>query len=790
MTLDPREDRTALRLKLYEQGFTPLANKRKMCLLKEWPKLEVNPDLIQSRDWARSKAFMDTGIRCGDVIALDLDIDDATLMQEFGDALFAANILDESPFIRIGREPREMWIYRTSEPIGKRTTGGFAILPLAADEDKQRYAAVEVLGHGSQFGAYGHHSDGIEYKWIVNDLLDHPYMNLPSITLSQVEQVIAFAAAFFESRGMPRKTAGATMEGHYNRVYDLLPEMVFNTRDHGPMSVAELDAYLSVNTEEVLRCTMETLRPSTSGTFAGMISYVSGSVCISDHGDYRAHFPASLDDSAALTLLGELLAKRFPAPLPQTTPLDVPLADLDPLAPIDDNMAIALKRFVYVSEEDIVRDVVTNSAEGYTVLHFRNLTAQFVKVEVGSKGGEKITRLSDLWIMSPQRVNCTVSAMRPDQPYPIFEFVGERQVNTYRPMRLPAHGDPSIGFELLANLLPHTEERVWFTQWLASKIRNPASRGPGVIMVADDTYGTGRGSLISLMSDMLGEKYVRRIDFETLTGKNYQSQYNEWMTESLLVTVDEAQEATHDRARFHARQSAYEHLKGIIDPASARVEIKRKGISNSQAATFTSVFVATNHADALVIPANDRRLAVLENGQPMPAEYWVRFHHWRADPANVGAFMVALGQVDLSGYNAFGAPPMTAAKMAMIDSGASDLDTAVRRVLAAAKGGVMIREQFILSIEDYMATHSVDFPDEWQGAATRIFNKLTRKVSGDPQVSYDGMFRTPRVIGSFPQALLSNSDFMLEELAKNGPATRSIRTSGKVVDFPGARLGS
>jgi len=32
MKLDARKDRTPIRLKLYENGFTPLANKNKMCL--------------------------------------------------------------------------------------------------------------------------------------------------------------------------------------------------------------------------------------------------------------------------------------------------------------------------------------------------------------------------------------------------------------------------------------------------------------------------------------------------------------------------------------------------------------------------------------------------------------------------------------------------------------------------------------------------------------------------------------------------------------------------------------
>ncbi len=44
MTLDARKDRTALRLRLYENGFAPLANKSKMCLIKGWSTLEVTPE--------------------------------------------------------------------------------------------------------------------------------------------------------------------------------------------------------------------------------------------------------------------------------------------------------------------------------------------------------------------------------------------------------------------------------------------------------------------------------------------------------------------------------------------------------------------------------------------------------------------------------------------------------------------------------------------------------------------------------------------------------------------------
>jgi hypothetical protein len=65
MTFDAHKDRTALRLQLFHNGFTPLANRKKMCLIKGWNSLEVTPDLINSRDWARSKSFIGAATRAG-----------------------------------------------------------------------------------------------------------------------------------------------------------------------------------------------------------------------------------------------------------------------------------------------------------------------------------------------------------------------------------------------------------------------------------------------------------------------------------------------------------------------------------------------------------------------------------------------------------------------------------------------------------------------------------------------------------------------------------------------------
>ena len=166
---------------------------------------------------------------------------------------------------------------------------------------------------------------------------------------------------------------------------------------------------------------------------------------------------------------------------------------------------------------------------------------------------------------------------------------------------------------------------------------------------------------------------------------------------------------------WQTRSNAYEHLKTVVDPATRNLHIKRKGVKNTKERTYASIFIATNHADAFVIPENDRRIAVLENGKPLTGDYWGQFHAWRRNPANVAAFVGALRQVDLAGYDPYLAPPMTAAKADMVESGASELDRALAHAMAGLHDTLVVKEQILLRIEDYLSDNNVEVPDDWQG---------------------------------------------------------------------------
>ena len=781
MTLDARKDRTELRLKLYENGFTPLANKSKMCLIKGWSTLDVTPELIQSKAWARSGSFLDTGIRGGDVIALDWDIADNKLLNKLLDEVVEQGIVDESVFVRIGKPPRELWVYRTRDKIGKRTTGHF--LPPDADPLEHHGFAVEVLGKGCQFAAFGQRDEVNEYKWPEESLLDHEYMDLPTITLPQVEALVAYATAFFERNGLERHSPGGGTDHGSTHAYDLEPDMLFEGQEIGEVTVTELTEILQANPDDVIRLKADPFRP-TSGTWSCMASLAHGVLCISDHGTYTSHFPVEADTQKAVSALGQLLAERAarqpkPAPLPQKRE---PVF-LDPYEPFEASLKKSVEKYVYVTDGNLVVDL-DDMQVPMTADTFNNLTRNIYTTEIGKQGGEKIVRLSDQWFQEKTRRTLRTMSMRPDQPYPVFVEAGVDHLNTYEPNILPTTGDAGIGMAFIETLLPVENERRYFLQWLGHKIDHPADRGPGIIMVAHETYGTGRGTLIDLLRCIFGQRYVRNVNFATLSGSTYQSQYNEWMVDSLVVAVDEAQETNASVGRWQARHNAYEKLKEVVDPGNHHVDIIRKGARNTAGRTFASIIVLTNHADAIGLPISDRRFAVLENGQTLSQDQARAVHAWMEDPGNIGAFIAYVRTVDRSSYNPFAAPPLTASKQEMAEASSSEMDRIVNEIMAGFSNTLLCFDQVHLMVEAYLQDNQVEVPDDWTRVANLLFKRKTRKlVEGSDRVRIEGKQRTVRVVGRVASDIVATSENVIVEVLKNGPVSRQIRSTGTVVDF-------
>lgn len=151
--------------------------------MRAWQLFLEKPPSAQSIDmWSdwHAHGLPGVGIVTGKVIAIDLDITHQALANAVLNA--AQRILGRTPFIRYGNAPKAILVYRSDgEVITKRKSPLYTL----TDHPKQ---AVEILGEGQQFVAYGVHPTTKQpYQWPNASLLDCAPDQLPVITLEAIQ---------------------------------------------------------------------------------------------------------------------------------------------------------------------------------------------------------------------------------------------------------------------------------------------------------------------------------------------------------------------------------------------------------------------------------------------------------------------------------------------------------------------------------------------------------------------------------------------------------------------------
>ena len=211
---------TDIRLAMHRNGFPPVP----IVTGQKYPKAEgwtvfcsgARPDDI--RRWATSLPdHGSTGILCGHVLGVDIDVIDPNLAAEI--ELLARKMLGVSPLRRVGRKGA-MLPYRTSSGVMDKQTSGAFHLP---DGSK---VEVEILGYGQQFVAFGDHPDtGRPYTWDDRTPADTKLDELPAVELEQARAFLAACADRFRAlsgQAIERAKQTRKAESHKNAA-DLSP---------------------------------------------------------------------------------------------------------------------------------------------------------------------------------------------------------------------------------------------------------------------------------------------------------------------------------------------------------------------------------------------------------------------------------------------------------------------------------------------------------------------------------------------------------------------------------------
>jgi len=705
--LRARAEATTLRLKLLANGYTPLPNKNKKPGLCAWGKVAVTEAEIQR--WGRSRGLLATGIRVENgLVVIDIDVDDEALVSRICNALMdIVRVLGDetTPWLERSSGGFKIALYvRTEEPFKRKATCRYVMPGYKPDDAKAPTALVEIYGGASdrQFGSFGAHSHEDDdylkgavlrsYKWADLSPADVPLTALPLVTEAQIDYFVHAAEQILKDAGcalVPVKSGRRAGDGEGKPVYVLTDDMSFRSKEHGTLTLAELRSLADAPGD--LRVAMDWLEgPQAVNTSKGSVWLDGkGRLVIYNFEDETRYMeaserPTTAEQNAARQKTEEVvsaLADKLKEKAISPKRLKIKADD-------DHNAALAkfVQLYAYCPTSPLpvvpIRPEATNGDGAMTVANARLLVARHAKEERGPKGGVHKISVVDSWINDKRRVVVAGVRVAPGKEWPVYTENGVTYVNSYRP---PDHsalgGKPDTLLAFIAHLVPDAAEREWLLDRLAHKLAHPDIPGPAVIFVAHEAFGTGRGTFFRLLRAMIGPKYSCELPFADFMGKTYQAQYNEWLTKLLVCINESSDEQT--GSRYDNRRAAYEHLKELCEPRPHEVPIKLKHDRNYTALVSASFFIATNHADALPLPGDDRRFAVLTNGEKMTAEE-ARCYNGAVDhPAQVAAFYHWIMTRGYGGFDPFADPPLFAGKVQMADTGVSDLDEAWADALAA-----------------------------------------------------------------------------------------------------------
>lgn len=195
-------------------------------------------------------------------------------------------------------------------------------------------------------------------------------------------------------------------------------------------------------------------------------------------------------------------------------------------------------------------------------------------------------------------------------------------VNTWVDPRMPRQaGDVSPFTGLLQRLIPNEQDRRILVAWMASLVRNPGKKFFWAPLI-QGAEGNGKTFLLEALERCVGPQYCWRPKAEHVT-----KQFNSWMADRLLIGVEEV--------CLRGRHEMQETLKDWI--TNDRGQIEAKGADQVMSDLRANWFFLTNHKDAVVKSANDRRYAMFFTAQQtaedivrdgLGGDYLPRLYRW------------------------------------------------------------------------------------------------------------------------------------------------------------------
>lgn len=278
------------------------------------------------------------------------------------------------------------------------------------------------------------------------------------------------------------------------------------------------------------------------------------------------------------------------------------------------------------------------------------------RVNKGTLEEPKLVELGKHWLSHPNRRDVPGVVMEPGKSSPLPNGA----INAWKGYRCePTAGDVEPFENLLKHLIPNDSEREYVLLWLASLIKNPASKFNVALVIWSYRQGTGKSLLFESIGRLFDPLHYSVVGQEVFTDG-----FTDWQANKVYVICDEVSST--------GTRGASDRVKGWVTAQTNRINVKHEP-KFEQPNLIKYVFLS-NHPDAVFMEGNDRRFFVVEACQerllPQQAKEYLKWF----DNGGQSALLSYLLDIDTTSFNPAAPAPLTRSKQEMIDDNKSDLD--------------------------------------------------------------------------------------------------------------------
>lgn len=299
----------------------------------------------------------------------------------------------------------------------------------------------------------------------------------------------------------------------------------------------------------------------------------------------------------------------------------------------------------------------------------------FLEETILATGEIKVKKVSTAkaWITWPNRSQVSGIVYAPGEP----EITENKELNLWKGWpHEPKPGNTKPWEELLDFIFTgEPETRRWFEQWCAYPLQHPGTKLFSAVVIWGRHTGTGKTLAGYTLMKLYGENAVE-IGNEELESKD-----NDYAENKQFVVGEEITGGD--------KRGLADKLKSMVTRETVRINIKY--VAKFTIKDCINYYFTSNHPDAFYLDKEDRRYFIHEvKGVPMPEAWYAMYDKWYKSKEGMEALFHYLLNLDLKGFKPFSPPPMTSAKLEMISSGRSELDSWTHNLLEDPDGTLRV----------------------------------------------------------------------------------------------------